>query len=118
MFLLVTLYRVPSTPSLFLQTETYRNKVLNSLRFLKTRNAVETLYLLFVQFSLCDGFEQSCVLIGFLGTMFIRLASKNENSRNETFEREDRFKEGTNIVDLEKRHLVEFGVSSRYFAVT
>ena len=60
----------------------------------------------------------SCVLIGFLGTTFIRLASKNENSRNENFEREDRFKEGTNSVDQEKRHLVEFGVSRRYFAVT
>ena len=60
----------------------------------------------------------NCVLIGFLGAMFIRLASKNENSRNENFEREDRFKEGTNSVDQEKRHLVEFGVSRRYFAVT
>ena len=118
MLLVVTLYRVPSTPSLFLQTETYRNNVLDSLRFLKTGSAVETLYLLLVQFSLCDGFEQSCVLIGFLGDMFIRLASKNENSTNENFEREDRFKEGTNSVDQEKRHLVEFGVSRRYFAVT
>ena len=60
----------------------------------------------------------NCVLIGFLGDMFIRLASKNENSRNENFEREDRFKEGTNSVDEEKRHLVEFGVSRRYFTVT
>ena len=60
----------------------------------------------------------NCVLIGFLGDMFIRLASKNENSRNENFEREDRFKEGTNSVDEEKRHLVEFGASRRYFAVT
>ena len=60
MLLVVTLYRVPSTPSLFLQTETYRNNVLDSLRFLKKGNAVETLYLLFVQFSLCDGFEQLC----------------------------------------------------------
>ena len=60
----------------------------------------------------------SCVPIVFLGAMFIRLASKNENSRNENFEREDRFKEGTNIVDQEKKHLVEFGVSRRYFAVT
>ena len=60
MLLVVTLYRLPSTPSLFLQTETYRNKVLDSLRFLKTGNAVETLYSLFVQFSLCDDFEQLC----------------------------------------------------------
>ena len=118
MFLLVTLlYREPSTPGLFLQTETYRNKVLDSLRVLKTGNAVETLYSLFVQFTLCDGFEQLCPGC-FLGAMFIRLASKNENSRNENFEREDRFKEGTNSVDQEKRHLVEFGVSRRYFAVT
>ena len=55
----------------------------------------------------------NCVLIGFLGDMFIRLASKNENSRNENFEREDRFKEGANSV----RHFVEFGVIRRYFAV-
>ena len=98
MLLVVTLYRVPSTPSLFLQTETYRNNVLDSLRFLKTGSAVETLYSLLVQFSLCDRFEQSCVLIDFLGDMFIRLASKNENSRNENFERKDRFKEGANSV--------------------
>ena len=45
----------------------------------------------------------SCVLIGFLGAMFIRLASKNENSRNVNFERKDRFKEGTNSVDEEKK---------------
>ena len=44
----------------------------------------------------------SCVLIGFLGAMFIRLASKKENSRNENFEREDRFKEGANNVHEEK----------------
>ena len=40
----------------------------------------------------------NCVLIGFLGDMFIRLASKNETSRNENFERKDRFKEGANSV--------------------
>ena len=40
----------------------------------------------------------NCVLIGFLGDMFIRLASKNENSRNENFEPKDRFKEGANSV--------------------
>ena len=47
----------------------------------------------------------SCVLIGFLGAMFIRLASKKENSRNENFEREDGFKEGaTSADDRGKRH--------------
>ena len=74
-----------------------------------------------IQFSYSPVFVMAlnnCVLIGFLGDMFIRLASKNENSRNENFEREDRFREGTNSVDEEKRHLVEFGVSRRYFAVT
>ena len=60
----------------------------------------------------------SCVLIGFLGDMFIRLVSKNGNSTNDNSERQDRFKEGTNSVDEEKRHLAEFGVSRRYFAVT
>ena len=50
--------------------------------------------------------------------MFIRLAFKNGNSTNDNSERQDRFKEGTNSVDEEKGHLVEFGVSRRYFAVT
>ena len=40
----------------------------------------------------------SCVPIVFLGAKFIRLDSKNENSRNENFERKDRFKEGANSV--------------------
>lgn len=40
----------------------------------------------------------SCAPIVFLGAMFIRLASKNENSRNEKFERKDRFEEGANSV--------------------
>ena len=48
MLLVVTLYRVPSTPSLFLQTETYRNNVLDSLRFLKTgselKHCIHSLY--------------------------------------------------------------------------
>ena len=40
----------------------------------------------------------SCVPIVFLGAMFIRLASITENSRNENFERADRFKAGANSV--------------------
>ena len=40
----------------------------------------------------------SCVPIVFLGAKFIRLDSKNENSRNENFEPKDRFKEGANRV--------------------
>ena len=60
----------------------------------------------------------SCVPIVFLGAMFIRLASKNENSRNENFERKDRFKEGTNSVDQEKMHFGGIGAKCKYFAVT